>query len=439
MFIILQKEYSQRVHKRAFILTTLLTPLLLIALSAAPMAIIHLTKDSVSEILNVAVVDKSYKIGHKLKSNNRVSFDVIDINGLEELKKNKDYDAYLYIEQDIVENHKNILLEGYKELDIKTQNSITHEINNIVRKLKIAQYDIENIDTIISDLDIQSSLNTFEISDTGEKVQSSSIINYATGFIGGFLIYIFIFSYGSMVMTSIVDEKSSKVVEVMVSTVTPMQMMLGKVLGIGLVAITQFVIWGILIFIGGTVTMSLFAEQLITPESMELMTQGAAMPIPTNDMLPAEVGLVLSNISNIYIVLKALTLFIVFFVGGYFFYAACFAAVASAVDNLQDVQQLQMPITIPIIASIIFLAPTIEDPNGPIAFWLSIIPFTSPIIMMGRISSSIPIWEIVLSVVTLYASFIAMIWVAGRIYRVGIFMHGKKPSFKDLYKWIKYK
>ena len=429
----------QRVSKKTFILTTILTPVLLIALSAAPAAIMYLTRDSADETAKIAIVDKSYKIGHELKNGMGVEFDVIEISGLEEVKESSDYDAFLYLNEDIVDNHKKLLLEGKKEFSIKTQNYITGEIEKIIRKLKIAQYDIDSLDTIIADLNVNVSLNTFEISDTGEKVQSSSMVNYITGFLGGFMIYFFIFIYGSMVMTSIIDEKSSKVVEVMVSTVSPMQMMLGKVIGIGLVAITQFVLWGILTFIGGSVVMSLFAEQIMTPEAMELMSQGATMPIPTENMMPSEVSLILANITDISVIFKALSLFTIFFIGGYLFYAACFAAIASAVDNIQDSQQLQTPITIPIILSIVFLSTTIESPNGDIAFWLSMIPFTSPVIMMGRISSTIPIWEIALSVVLLYSSFIAMIWMAGKIYRVGIFMHGKKPSFKDLYKWLKYK
>lgn len=437
MILILQREYLQRVTKKTFILTTIITPILLILLSLAPMLVMMLTEDSVSEKTNVAVIDSSNKIAFQLENSDRVTFDPIQLDGVEEVKNNKSYDAYLYIESDIVTNHKDIKLESLKELNLKTLSEIKDNLNKIIRELKIAEYDIENLPEIVTDLNVQTTIKTMSITETGETEETSSMLNYATGFIGGFLIYFFIFIYGSMVLNSIVDEKSSKVVEVMVSTVSPMQMMMGKIIGIGLVAITQFFIWACIIFFGGLALLSLFAEQLSAGDANAMMAMSGGMP--TGDIMPSEVAMALNNITDLYTVFKTISLFTIFFIGGYLFYAACFAAVASAVDNLQDVQQLQTPITVPIIASIIFLTFAIEEPNSSLAFWLSVIPFTSPIIMMGRISGSIPVWEIILSIVTLYASFIGMLWCAGRVYRVGIFMHGKKPSFKDLYKWIKYK
>ena len=193
-------------------------------------------------------------------------------------------------------------------------------------------------------------------------------------------------------------------------------------------------------FIGGTIITTLFANQMIDPETMNAVSQGMpAASMGSDQMMPAELSMALSSISDLGFILKTFSLLTVFFIGGYLFYASCFAAIASAVDNIQDVQQLQMPITIPIIVSIVSLSSIINDPNGALATWLSLIPFTSPVIMMGRISSSIPTWEIVLSISILYASFVGMIWMASRIYRVGIFMHGKKPTYKELYKWIRYK
>lgn len=437
MILILQKEYLQRVTKKTFILTTILTPVLLILLSLAPMLVMLLTKDNIGEITNVAVIDNSNKIAFQLKNSDRVTFDPIQLDGLEEVKNNKSYNAYLYINSDVITNYKDIKLESLKELNLKTISEISGNLNEIIRELKITEYEIENLPDIVKDLNVQTSLKTMIITEDGEMKESSSSLNYATGLIGGFLIYFFIFIYGSMVLNSIVDEKSSKVVEIMVSTVSPMQMMMGKIIGIGLVAITQFFIWACIIFFGGVALLSLFAEHLSVGDASTMMAMSGGMPV--GNVVPSEVLMTLNSITNIYIVLKTIGLFAIFFIGGYLFYAACFAAVASAVDNLQDVQQLQTPITVPIIASLIFLSFAIEEPNSSLAFWLSIIPFTSPIIMMGRISGSVPIWDIILSIVALYTSFIGMLWCAGRIYRVGIFMHGKKPSFKDLYKWIKYK
>lgn len=438
MFLILQKEYFERVKKRTFIITTLLTPFLMILLMAAPAGIAYFTKDSSSKVLNLAVIDESHKIAQQLESGELVFFDPIASGDGEKVRANKSYDAYLYINEDIMTNTKNIKLESFEKLSMKSLKVIERNINSAVKNLKLANYDIEDLPAIIKDLNVNVDIKTLEISETGEVEESSSMLNYFTGFVGAFMIYMFILMYGSMVMNSVIDEKNSKVVEVMVSTVPPTQMMMGKIMGIGLVAVTQFVIWGITLFIGGTIVMSFFAESLASPEAME-MVGGMSAGMPVNDMMPAEIGMVLNNITDLSTVLGTMALFTLYFIGGYLFYASLFAAVASAVDNLQDVQQFQTPIVLPIIASIMFLSTVIEDPTSPLSFWLSIIPLTSPVIMMGRISGSIPIWELALSLFVLYSSFVGVIWVAGRIYRVGIFMHGKKPTYKELYKWIKYK
>lgn len=438
MFLILQKEYFERVKKRTFIITTLLTPVLMLILMATPAAIAHFTKDSSSKKLNLAVIDNTYKIAQQLKSSDLVFFDPIASGDGEKVRADKSYDAYLYINEDIMTSGESTKLESFDELSMKNLNEIKRNLNAAVRNIKIANYDIDNLPTIVEDLDMRVSIKTMQITETGETEESSSMLNYFTGFIGAFMIYMFILMYGSMVMNSVIDEKSSKVVEVMVSTVPPTQMMMGKIMGIGLVAITQFVIWGATLFIGGTIAVSIFGESLANPEAMDMMG-GMSAGMPVDNMMPSEVGMVLNSITDLSTILSTMTLFTLYFIGGYLFYASLFAAVASAVDNLQDVQQFQTPILLPIIASIMFLTFVIEDPTSPLSFWLSVIPLTSPIIMMGRISGSIPVWELVLSLTVLYTSFIGVIWVAGRIYRVGIFMHGKKPTYKELYKWIKYK
>ncbi len=436
MIVILQNEYSQRVKKRSFIIATLLTPIIILAISAAPALIAMYSYDKTTDVYNVAVFDKHNVVFDQLKNNNYLTFSKINEEEIEKIKTDRNFSAILHIDSNIVENHKNIQFEMFKEASMKETSRIESQLKKIISNKKISSYDIENLPKIIDDLNVHIKLNSLVLEEDGNVKKSSSAFNFAVGYVGGFLIYIFIFAYGSMILNSVIDEKSSKVVEVMVSTISPSHLMMGKILGIGLVAVTQFLIWGVILMLGGAGVSMFFADSLAS--NADMVNAGAAT-MSNQNMLPQEISMTVNMLTNFTMLFKIISVFLIYFLGGYLFYGAFFAAVASAVDNIQDVQQLQMPIMLPIIASLVFLSLAVQDPYNPIAFWLSIIPFTSPIIMLGRITSDIPIWEIALSIVLLYASFIGMLWVASRIYRVGIFMHGKKPSFKELYKWIKYK
>ena len=257
----------------------------------------------------------------------------------------------------------------------------------------------------------------------------------------GVIMYVFVMIYGVQVMQGVIEEKNSKVLEVVVSSVRPFQLMMGKIIGIACVAVTQFVIWVAVIAIGGVLAVNslvpadiLAAAQGMSagmnPEIAQAMSEATANP---------EATAALANLLDAGYLGKMLVVFLIYFVGGYLLYAAAFAAVGSAVDNIQDSQQFQMPITLPIVLGLIGMINAMNDPNGAMAFWLSIIPFTSPMVMVARIPYGVPGWELALSIALLVATFIVMVWLAGKIYRVGIFMYGKKPSFKELAKWITYK
>ena len=238
-------------------------------------------------------------------------------------------------------------------------------------------------------------------------------------------------------MQSVIEEKNNRVLEVVVSSVRPFDLMLGKILGVALVAVVQVLIWGVLIFAVGAIVL----PQLMPAEMMagvQAMQQGMPDAAAMGDMDPEMLQAVAAVTDTGYI-LKIFVCLLLFVFGGYLLYSAMFAAVGSAVDNVQDASQLQMPVTLPIILALLMMLAVIKDPNSSLAFWFSIIPFTSPVVMMARIPYDIPLWEIVLSLVVLYASFVAMVWFAGKIYRVGIFMYGKKPTFKELLKWVRYK
>ena len=437
MFIILQREYTQRVKKRSFIISTLLTPILMVALTVVPTILSHQSINKGSSRVNMAVVDDSGVVGDKLTDSEIIDYTLIDGDSTTTVRESGDFNSIIYINKDILSNHKDIKVDKFDDgFTMAIERNVRYSLNSIIKDLKIKSYDIEGLDDIVADANVKVSFKTTSISAGGEETDSSAMINYAIGGFGAIMIYMFIMIYGAQILTSVIDEKSSKIMEIMVSTVSPMQMMMGKILGVGLVAITQFAIWGIFIFLGGLGLSALISDGAAAADTMAMTSNSMYM---SKDMLPTEAMMLLNGVSDIMVVLKTFTLFIIFFIGGYLFYAACYASIAAAVDNIQDAQQFQMPVTIPLLAAIMCISPILQNPTSDLSFWLSIIPFTSPIIMVSRISSDIPIWELLLSISLLYASFIGMIWVAGRIYRIGIFVHGRKPSYKELYRWVRYK
>ncbi|MDE6862515.1 MAG: ABC transporter permease, partial [Alistipes sp.] len=285
-------------------------------------------------------------------------------------------------------------------------------------------YDIEDLDRIMAEVATRIELETVKNNGTGDldsMESTSSGVNYILGLVMGMLLYMIIIIYGQMVMTSVIEEKNSRVIDVIVSSCSPFQIMMGKITGIALVAVAQIAIWALLI-IGA----SKFVVPAVFPAEVAATSTG---------MMSAMIG-TFSDVGYISMLFGYMLLFIL---GGFLFYASMFAASGSSVDSVQDAQQFNTIIMLPIILGIIIMMQVFNDPNADMAFWFSIIPFTSPVVMMARIPFGIPAWEIALSLAILYASFVVMVWVAAKIYRVGIFMHGKKPSFKELWQWIKMK
>ena len=316
---------------------------------------------------------------------------------------------------------------------------IRSQIEQILEAEKLKHYQIDDLDKILAEVETNISLQTLRNDkEESEQSSSSSIVATVLGYILGFVLYMFLLIYGAMVMQSVIEEKNNRVLEVMVSSVSPFQLMMGKILGVASVAVLQVVIWGVLICGGG----ALLVPQLMPSDVMagvEMMQQGspeaaAALAELDPDMLQAVAAM--TDTGYIFKIFVCLLLFVF---GGYLLYSAMFAAIGSAVDNVQDAQQLQTPVTLPIILALLLMMAVINDPNSPVAFWASMIPLTSPIVMMARIPYDIPMWEIGLSLVILYASFIVMVWLAAKIYRGGIFMYGTKPTLKELWKWVRYK
>ncbi len=434
--LIIMREFKERVYKKSFIITTLLMPLLLALVSVAPTLIMIYAK---GDTKSISVIDNSGIVAQRLESNEDVEFVAIPNGDLqEELKRSLESDNFglLYIGEDIVKNPNNIQLYTNSSSSMLIEDAITDQIEEIIEAERLKEYNISDLKQILESIEVNISLSTFR-NDSQEQTASSSAASSFIGIILGFVLYFFLVIYGSIVMQSIIEEKSSRILEVLVSTVRPFEMMMGKILGVALVAATQIVVWGVLIVLMSAVLVpALMPDDILA--SVEAVKGGADVMAMASSGVDVEMVAAISSITNTGYIAKLVVLMLVFMVGGFLLYAAMYAAVGASVDTAQDAQQLTTPITIPIILAFIILTMVMNDPNSPLVVWCSMIPFTSPIVMMGRIPSGIPAWEIALSIALLYATFIVMVWFAGKIYRVGIFMHGKKPTFKELYKWLKY-
>lgn len=432
--IIIAREFNERVRKKSFIITTLLMPMLMLLLMAAPSLVMLFATGEQKEIL---VIDESHIIAPKLESNEELLLSPSSLS-LAEARDNHEVFGVLWIGEDIVDNPKQVQLYTNSSSSMTLEEGIASQIEGVIENERLSRYEIENLEQIMKDVEANVPLTTYrndQTSDDGEAEEAtSSFIAYMLGLVLGMMLYMFLIIYGSMVMTSVIEEKGSRVLDVLVSSVSPFQLMMGKILGVASVAVTQVAIWGVLVCgLGAAVLPSLMPEDVM--QTVEAVQAGQMTTVEADidaDMLSA-----LSFATNTGKLVMMFVYLLLFLLGGFLFYSAMFAAVGSAVDSIQDANQLQTPITVPIILALILAMSVFNDPNSPLAFWGSVIPFTSPVVMMARIPFDIPEWQIWLSLALLFASVVVMAWIAGKIYRVGIFMHGKKPSFKELLSWIK--
>lgn len=432
--IIIAREFLQRVTKKSFIITTILFPVLMIGLMIAPALIMAF---STTETKEIYVIDHSGIVAQNLKSSDEVSFVIADEGAPDTLRTHGNSYGVLFIGNNIVEKPGNVQLYTGEASSMAVERTITSQMEEIIKDEKLKQYNIENINEILRNVETTVTLQTFRTdSDNEESTSSSSMVSYAIGTLLSLVLYMFLLMYGQMVMTSIIEEKNNRVLEVMVSSVKPTQLMVGKILGIGSVAVTQIAIWGVLI----SSAVGILLPMLLPAD---IMAQATALNAGTLDSSASNVDAdllgVIAAAGNVAYIVKLFALMAAFLLGGFLFYASMFVAIGSAVDNIQDASQLQTAAIMPIIIALVISMSVATDPNSPLAFWTSLVPFTSPMIMMMRIPFGIATWEIALSLGILYISIIGMIWIAAKIYRVGIFMYGKKPSLKELIRWINYK
>ncbi|MBR0332051.1 MAG: ABC transporter permease [Alistipes sp.] len=431
--IIIAREFNERVRKKSFIITTILMPLLMLGLMAAPTLMMVFAKGEQKTLL---VIDESGVVAPELEGNDEVVFE--NFTGtLDEARQNEEVFGTLWIGKDVVEKPSSVRLYTNSSSSMSLEEAIAAQIEDVVEAKRLEMYNIEGLKDIMDNLQASVSMTTYrnDLASEGEAEEAtSSMVAYLLGLVLGMMLYMFLIIYGSMVMTSVIEEKGSRVLDVLVSSVNPFQLMLGKILGVASVAVTQIAIWGVLICgLGATVLPALMPADVM--QAVEAVQAGQMTALDAE--LDADMLSALSIATDVGGLVMMFVWLLLFLLGGFLFYSAMFAAVGSAVDSIQDANQLQTPITMPIILALILAMSVFNDPNSSLAFWGSVIPFTSPIVMMARIPFGIPTWEIVLSLVLLYASVVAMAWAAGKIYRVGIFMHGKKPSLKELLSWIR--
>ncbi len=437
--LVIQREYYERVRKRSFLITTLLTPLLMVALI---LAVGWMSTSGSSEAKIIEVVDASGLVAGKLESAGTITYRP-STRSLDEIRADHgDTWGALVVGADVLTRPDNVQLYTWSSSTLETEMAISRAISDILETEKLKTYDIENLDQILAAVRTSVQIKAFkEDEESGEVKESSSVLSMVLAYAFGFIMYMFVLLYGVQVMQGVIEEKNSKVLEVVVSSVRPFELMMGKILGIACVAVTQFVIWIAVLAVGGALAVNAFvpADLMAAAQGMSAGGMTPEMTAALGSAADPDAIAALGNLMDVDYLVKMLVVFVVYFVGGYLLYAAMFAAVGSAVDNIQDSQQFQLPVTLPIIFGLIGMISAMNDPNGAMAFWLSIIPFTSPMVMVARIPYGVPGWELALSIVILVATFVVIVWLAGKIYRVGIFMYGKKPSFKELAKWITYR
>ena len=429
--LVTEREYLNKVKNKSFILATFLTPIII---TLFIFLISYLTSINNDTIKVISVVDKTGYFTNSLDSSDDLKFEFINDFDLEEAKlvsKTKADYGLLYIpyysDLDRIADSTMFISEDAPSITIisRIEGKLEKVLTN--KNFENAGLDIDKINK--SKIYINLYQESFEGQET---TKMDGIVKMAFAFFLGMLLYIFIFAYGGMIMMSVIEEKTSRIVEVMISSVKPFQLMMGKILGTSLASLTQFLAWSILLVILSYVFTAIFGiESSVQNNEMLLSSSGnVSMNQEALDMVSAFLNLPLLNI---------LVAFLLYFIGGYLLYASLFAAIGAAVDNQTDAQQFMMPITIILILALyvgMFTVP--EDPNGTVALIFSYIPFTSPVVMMMRIPNGVPVYEQIISIIILYFTFVLCIWFAAKIYRVGILMYGKKPSIKELIKWLRY-
>lgn len=447
--IIIKREYLTRVRKKSFIIMTLLAPVLLGGLILFQV-LTFTGRDK--NLKRIAVVEDNSDLFRNIIPNLKdAEFVYLENTKVEDLKKNFSKEGYygiLYISPEIIHTPNAIQLISKSQPPIGLLDHISSSVEKEIERQKLLTYKIENLDEIMKNVKTNVSIQTIKIDDSGKVKETSTGVAMALAYLGGFLMYMLVFIFGAQVMRGVIEEKTSRVVEVIISSVKPIQLMVGKIIGIALVGLTQFLIWVLLTlaiatFIKTSMTHKGSLQELTRNIPQNVMSSNAPQITPNAEQKTSpssfspEFTKIFSAAINQPWGLIILS-FIFYFVTGYLLYASVFAAIGSAVDNETETQQFMLPVTIPIILGLFVVMGTMQNPESALSFWFSMIPLTSPIVMMARIPFGVPPWQIAVSMILMVITFWAFVWMAAKIYRTGILMYGKKSSWKEMWKWLRY-
>ncbi len=457
--LIIKREYTTRVRKKSFLIMSILGPLLFAAMMVVP-AYMATLEDT--DVKTVAVIDDSYLLTSYetgspvslIPETEYLKFKVVENTKVDVLKENfanTGYYAVLFIPRNILASNRAIIYSD-KQPSLEVTAHIERSMETEIERQKLAVNNIENLEEILLQIETNIKMSSIKWTKDGEDKKSNTGLVMGIGYASGLLIYFFVFMFGAQVMRGVLEEKSSRIIEVIISSVRPLQLMMGKIIGIGLVGLTQFLIW--VVFTGILVV---GAQKFIMPD---LQTTSPMEQVTSNELFSGNTGQSVQDLANessvasdegsefIMEVLESFEsiepvrifiAFIFYFIFGFLLYGSMFAVVGAASDSETDTHQFMLPITLPLILGIFVMMSTINNPDGGLAFWFSMIPFTSPIVMMVRMPFEVPMWQLLLSGTILVLSFLGMAWVAAKIYRTGILMYGKKVNYKELWKWLKYK
>ena len=446
--IIISREYLTRVKKKSFLLTTFIVPVLFAAMCILPSVIMMMAKDTGKK---VAVVDQSGIVMPYLVDTEAIDYTDYSTTPVDSMKAQfsaLELDALLVISQiDTVAKTVEVATYSEKPVSIDMKDAISSRVDEAVEDYRLSFYDTADLKQIMAEVESDVSISTFTLDESGEEKITSSEVYMIISMILSIIIYMFIAMFSGMVMQSVIEEKASRVVEVLVSSVKATELMFGKIIGVACVALTQFLLWIMLtaVLVGGFSAFVGFDSLMGDPAQTEQLMQMAGQPggmsmeeITAMTQNESELGAVMSTLRDLDYV-QLILAFVIYFALGYLLYASFFAAIGSAVENEADTNQLQMPVTVPLLLAFFIALYAFRAPDSPIVFWGSMIPFTSPIVMLARIPYGVPTWEIALSIALLALTFIACAWVSAKIYKIGILMFGKKTTFKDLWKWLRMK
>ena len=432
--LIIKREYLTRVRKRSFLIMTFLGPILMAAIYIIP---IMLALHSGDEKMRIAVVDESHWFEDRFTDNKEHTFVLMPgqpIDSVKELVKNEIFDMALYVPPTQLNIPSNAIVYSIRQVPMEIETYISSVMQKEIEDQKLMAKGVDP--EIVSAVKTNVNLQVMRMDDKGNEKETFTRVQFVLGILLATLVYMFIIFFGGQVMQGVAEEKTNRIIEVIISSVKPFQLMMGKIIGVSLVALTQFVMWILL-----TGALYLGFSAFIGLSHPDMLSQGTVMnqEITANDIMSNE------GVQNILQIAQSIDFgtiivsFLIFFILGYLLYATLYAAIGSLVDNNTDSQQFTLPITVPLIVAIISSFYIVNNPDGALSVWLSMIPFTSPISMMVRIPFGVPIWQIVASIVLLAGTFVLMTWLAAKIYRTGILMYGKKLSYKEIFKWLKYK